>query len=1175
MRKFFGILFGLLVLVVAAVLIGPSFVNWNDYKGELARRIQEMTGRELTINGDIRIAILPAPALVARDISFANLDGARSRQMVTLKSAEVRIALGPLLGGRVKVETVNLIEPVIHLERLSDGTANWEFQAPLGTSGSAPASSGTSSGGGGDTLPAVALDNLTVENATLIYRDAVSGVSERIEKLNAQIAAASLKGPLETSGAAIFKGLPVSFHVNVGEIIHDRTVPFTARMAMSGEQLKAQITGTLVNLTEIPKFKGSVKLESADFGSAIAAISPGDLPALLAQPFRASGEVTATAADIHVQKIMTTLGAVRANGDLQIDLGDKPSINSSIGIKKIDLDALLATPRAALKKSTKRLPTSAAVSAAPVAAVNKSASPLRFELPKALEASVLLSVDAIVFRDGIIRDALVNATLADGLLTVSQASAQFPGGSDLSAALKLHTPGGIPAFSAQLDSTVNDLRGVIRWLKVDLPSVPADRLRKLSFQTALSGTQDQVQVSGLDLRFDSSRLTGGVTVAIRDRLGIGANLTLDRFNLDAYLPTRGKATKATGKKPAAGKAAAGEGANKIASSPANPFAILGAVTGIDANIKAHVKTLVYNANPIKDLVADATLYNGDLDIRRLSAGKLAGASASLRGKLLGLGGVPQAKALMFETQIADLARLARLAGTKLPPPAKKLGAIRAKGRIDGALLRPRIEASAALAGAVVGIKGRVSLLPGSDQVDAHLSLQHKDVTGLARRFGIKYRPSGKLGGIDVSGDIKASADRIDVANLRASIGKLTLRGNTRLTLSGPKPVIQANLTTGPLVVDPFLPPAPKASRQRPRTTRRAGTARPAKSTPVRPADRFSTDPIDLSFLHEVDGEFSFKAPMVAYQRLLIENPDIAVTVRNGVLETQRLTGHLFEGKLSAAIGAAAGPRNRFGIKAKIDGVNMAKSLTAVTGEALANGRMALDLDLATEGLSPRDLVSALAGTTAVALTDVDVEKAGKGSMMSGLLGLLTSLNKLGGSNKNDRAQMTGNFKIVRGVARTNDIKLASAYGNGVAVGDINLPAWTINVEGQMTLAQNFVTQLLRAKIRESRSAVPFAITGALDAPNVKVDTGALLGAGVPIPGADALLNKAPKGVGKILRSILGGGAQPQQPTTAPLPTPPPVTSGGQPAPAEAPPPPTQQNTQPIKPGDLLKKLFKL
>ncbi len=1184
MRKFLGIFVGLIILAVAAVLIGPGFVDWNNYKGELTRRVHEITGRNLAINGDIRIAVLPAPALVAGDISFANPDGAASRHMVTLKSAEVRVALGPLLSGQIKVETVKLIEPVIHLERLADGSTNWQFPAsekPAGVSAATP--SGAPAASGSETLPAVALDNLSIENGTIIYKDGITGAAERIEGLNARIAAASLKGPMETSGGATVRGIPLTFDVNVGEIIHGRTVPFTVRAGTSKGGLKAQLGGTLVNLAALPKFRGTVKLTGDSLGAALASFTDGDLPPRLAQAFNISSEVTATAKDIELQKLEIGLGPVRATGDLSVDLADKPRISSRLEIAKIDLDSLLARRAPVSKPGSNKSPagTGKAPAGTPKAKSSSAAAPIRFNLPKEMEASAILSVDAIVFRDGIIRDALVNAKLADGLLTVSQISAQFPGGSDLAAAVKLHTPGGVPAFSANLDSTVNDLRGVMRWLKVALPAIPADRLRKMSVRTQLSGTPEQVQISGLDLRFDSSRLTGGVTVALRDRLGFGANLTLDRFNLDAYLPKSAPPSTAAGGKSAAnaGPAKSPAGGAPSPSGAINPFKALEVLTGFDANVKAHIKTLVHKANPIKNLVADATLYNGNLDIRRLSVGKFAGASATLRGKILGLSGVPRAKGLLFETKIADLNRVARLVGTKLPAAMKKLGAIATKGRVDGGLLRPRVDASTSVAGAVLGIKGRLSALPGSSIVDARLSLRHKDVAGLARRFGAPYRPAGRIGGIDIAADVKASPQQISVANLRATLGKVSVRGQADVSLAGPKPVIRAALAAGPVVIDPFLPRPPKSARRSTRPAKRtaspSGTATRQRATTPSGSRRFSDEPIDLSALHAADLDLSFASPRVAYGKIVIEKVDVAATVRDGRLSTQRLAGNIFEGKLTAALDTTAGPSNRIGLNAKVDGVNMAKSLTAVTGEALANGRMGIDLDVATAGRSLRDMIGALGGTAGVALTEIDVEKAGKGSMMSGLLGLLTSLNRLGGSNTNDRAAMTGNFRIARGVARTDDIKITSAYGNGVAAGDINLPAWTINMEGQMALAQNFVTQLLRAKIRESRSAVPFSIKGALDAPNVKVDTGALLGAGIPIPGADALLNKAPKGVGNILRGILGGGAQPQQPSTKPLPTPPPVTSGGQPAPADTPPPVNRQEAPTLKPEDLLKKLFKL
>ncbi len=39
--------FALIVLLVAAIAIGPRFVNWNSYKGKVAEQVRAATGRDL------------------------------------------------------------------------------------------------------------------------------------------------------------------------------------------------------------------------------------------------------------------------------------------------------------------------------------------------------------------------------------------------------------------------------------------------------------------------------------------------------------------------------------------------------------------------------------------------------------------------------------------------------------------------------------------------------------------------------------------------------------------------------------------------------------------------------------------------------------------------------------------------------------------------------------------------------------------------------------------------------------------------------------------------------------------------------------------------------------------------------------------------------------------------
>ena len=125
-KLLFGLV-GVFVLLVAAVLVAPGFVDWNQYKDDIAAQVKSATGRDLSIKGDVRLAILPSPRLSASEVSFANMPGAAAPNMARLKSIEVRVALGPLFAGTVEVETIKLVEPVIELETLANGRKNWEF----------------------------------------------------------------------------------------------------------------------------------------------------------------------------------------------------------------------------------------------------------------------------------------------------------------------------------------------------------------------------------------------------------------------------------------------------------------------------------------------------------------------------------------------------------------------------------------------------------------------------------------------------------------------------------------------------------------------------------------------------------------------------------------------------------------------------------------------------------------------------------------------------------------------------------------------------------------------------------------------------------------------------------------------------------------------------------------
>ncbi len=237
----------------------------------------------------------------------------------------------------------------------------------------------------------------------------------------------------------------------------------------------------------------------------------------------------------------------------------------------------------------------------------------------------------------------------------------------------------------------------------------------------------------------------------------------------------------------------------------------------------------------------------------------------------------------------------------------------------------------------------------------------------------------------------------------------------------------------------------------------------------------------------------------------------------------------------------------------------------------------MDLRLATTGRSVADMVRTLGGNGSLAMRGLKVQADARGTALAGALNLVAGLNRLGGAlggRKGGKglADITGTFKIERGVARSEDMRLVSDVGTGGARGSVDLPDWFIDVDGEMRLAENVVTALLSRATKTAQTAqvVPFRIKGPLDAPDIKLDMSSLQGVGLRIPGAEKLLRK--KGVGDVLRGVLGvppgGPPQGQQPAPPQVQAPPP-----QDAPPEPPPPPPEQKQ--IRPSDLLKQLFKV
>ncbi|RLC20693.1 MAG: hypothetical protein DRH93_13165 [Deltaproteobacteria bacterium] len=205
-----------LVLIIAAVIIIPQFVDVKKYKPTIEQKVAEATGRSFTLGDDMDLSVFPWVGVRLTDLHLGNPAGHKEKDMVSVKSFEVRLKVMPLLSKRIEVKTFVLDSPKIYLEKLKNGTANWEG---LGKQQEKKADKekkkGTSSSDQGLPIEALRVDNFSIINGELIYVDRKAAVKKEISDLSLKLENISLENPIGITLSARVDGKSVSIKTRI------------------------------------------------------------------------------------------------------------------------------------------------------------------------------------------------------------------------------------------------------------------------------------------------------------------------------------------------------------------------------------------------------------------------------------------------------------------------------------------------------------------------------------------------------------------------------------------------------------------------------------------------------------------------------------------------------------------------------------------------------------------------------------------------------------------------------------------------------------------------------------------------------------------------------------------------------------------------------------------------
>ncbi len=304
-------------VVLAPVLLAVLFIaifGWNWLRGPIQRMAAEKTGRELAINGDLKVKFgWPLPRIHAGAVTFANPAWAKEKQMVSADGVEVAVDLPQLLLRNIVLPEVRLERPVVFLEQGADGRKNWLLDLNQQDEGAR-----------------IRIERLTLDHGTLGYDDAAKKTRIRSE--------------LSTSGTGVtftaqgqYLGLPLKASGSGGPVLamRDESTPYPMKVDANVGKTRIRADGVITSLLKFSAIDMRLVLSGENLEQLFPLLGIA-FPAT--RPYATEGHLIHVGKTWHYEKFSGHVGDSDIGGDLQVDTGGKrPALKADLVSKLLDL----------------------------------------------------------------------------------------------------------------------------------------------------------------------------------------------------------------------------------------------------------------------------------------------------------------------------------------------------------------------------------------------------------------------------------------------------------------------------------------------------------------------------------------------------------------------------------------------------------------------------------------------------------------------------------------------------------------------------------------------------------------------------------------------------------------------------------------------------------------------
>ncbi len=918
MRALRALLWLLLLLAVAlpvAAWLVPPRLDLDRFRGDIASAAAARLGRSVTIGGRIALRLLPEPMLTASGIAIGSPSEVRAESIsITAAELRLRLALGPLLEGRIDARELVLRGADVRLPWPLD-PSQVMVRTPYWLS---------------------AL-SASVEDGKL----SIGGLN--FTGIDATLTTVGYGGSYSAAGTAQFSGRPWRF---------------TARLTQPGGDGSAGLDVALDGQGPVQGIGATLSGQIGPDGTLTGRVSGRgpDLSHLIPAPpvsFKAEGRVTIAGGLAAADDLAMQIGGSPARGAVALRVSPMPRLDLALAASRLDLDAWL-----------------------PV---------LGHTGPLPLPVGIDLSAEAATLAGGTLRGLRAAVDLSRDGAEVREARAVLPGEAPLRLSGHVGQDGGAtprPHFEGDVSISAPALRTTLAWLEqagvAPFASLPDGVLRRAELSGHVAAEPGQFSAASLAGMVDSSQISGSFSLRAGKRLAAGAGLSVDRLDLDPWLPSG------------------------IPALPLPP----GRFGLFDVDLRLEAKQAMFHGNAIAPLSLDAALEAGRLTLRKLDL-QINSVHASASGAISEAGRVSEGHINLQVPHAAPLAGLLpdRLAflGQRAPRLWAQPATVQVLASGPPEALGLKITADIA----DLRFEAQPTLNTGKGTWTSTVQLRHPGAPRLAEALGMAN--AGLWlgdGSLSLAGQLSGAATHYAADSFELTAGGLRATGAMTLDRIDAHPFLNGHIA--------------------------------AETLPLPLVDPRSLDPLPLSVLSGWDGALKLTAGHVLMgQAPLLEQASAALALEHGVLRLDGLSARLAGGALTGKVSLDSGsspPAGRIDFEvsgAQLGGALFDWPLDMTAGSVDAGG------SLTASGHAPATLLTTLGGEVRLSMRDGVLSGASLPAL-AGDVSEATARAALAGGETPFQA-LSLNATLASGVIAISGGEITAPSGNASLTGTIDLP----------------------------------------------------------------------------------------------------------------------------------------